>query len=174
MARKVVLYIAASLDGFIAKEDDDLNWLEEMEVEGDCGYSEFYQSIDTVIMGKRTYDYILKHAEMFPYPDKKCYVFSTSKTGSDEHVEFVNEDVGSFTKNLKEEQGSNIWMAGGGSILDDFMKSSLIDEYIITVTPHLLGKGVSLFKDHNPETELVLIKVNQYGQMVQLHYKIKN
>lgn len=173
MSREVVLYIATSLDGFIAKEDDDLQWLEETESEGDGGYSELYQSIDTTIMGKRTYDWIIEHAESFPYPEKKNYVFSTSEEGSTEFVEFVNTDVVAFTKKLKEQEGSKIWMVGGSGILDAFIKENLIDEYIISITPHILGSGIPLFKDKNPQIDLVLVNTYRFGQFVQLHYKVK-
>ena len=138
MSREIILYIATSLDGFIAKEDDDLQWLTETVGEGDNGYTEFYQSIDTTIMGKRTYDYVMQHTETFPYPDKKCYVFTASEKGSNEYVEFVNEDVVTFTKKLKVQKGSKIWMIGG---------ANLLDEYMITVTPHILGSGIVLFND---------------------------
>lgn len=173
MSREVVLFIATSLDGFIAKEDDDLQWLIETAGEGDNGYTEMYQTIDTTIMGKRTYDYVIEHMEPFPYPDKKCYVFSTSETGSNEFVEFVNEDVVEFTKKLKEQEGSKIWMIGGSGILDAFVKENLIDEYMITVTPHILGSGIPLFKENNPQLDLCLVDTKRYGQFVQLHYKVK-
>lgn len=173
MSREVILYIATSLDGYIAKENDDLQWLEEAEGEGDAGYSDMYQSIDTIIMGKRTYDYVVDHIESFPYPDKKCYVFTTSENGENEHVEFVNEDVVAFTKRLREQEGSKIWMVGGAGILDPFIKEQLIDELMITVTPHLLGSGIPLFKDNNPFQDLELVNTQRFGQMVQMHYKVK-
>lgn len=72
MSREIVLYIATSLDGFIAKEDNDLQWLIETEGEGDAGYEDMYQSIDTTIMGKKTYDYVMKNSESFPYPEKNA------------------------------------------------------------------------------------------------------
>lgn len=103
MSREIVVFIGISLDGIIAKENDDLQWLEETEGERDNGYTDMYQTIDTVIMGKRTYDYIIEHIDTFPYSDKKCYVFSKSQTGKDEHVEFVQGDVVAFTKKLKEQ-----------------------------------------------------------------------
>ncbi|QFG00784.1 dihydrofolate reductase [Psychrobacillus glaciei] len=173
MTREVILYIGVSLDGFIAKKDDDLQWLEEVEGEGDNGYTAMYDTIDTTIMGKRTYDYVMEHAEAFPYPDKKNYVFSTTEQGSTEYVDFVNENVVAFTKKLKAQQGSKIWMVGGSDILDAFIKENLIDEYIITVTPHILGSGIPLFKDNNPQIDLVLVDSIRYGQFVQLHYKVK-
>ncbi|MEG0259528.1 MAG: dihydrofolate reductase family protein [Lysinibacillus sp.] len=173
MSRKVILYIGVSLDGFIAKEDDDLRWLEETEGEGDNGYTAMYDAIDTTIMGKRTYDYVMEHADAFPYPDKKNYVFTTSEQGGAEFVDFVNEDVVAFTKKLKEQQGSKIWMVGGSGVLDAFIKENLIDEYIITVTPHILGAGIPLFKAENPRIDLELVDTKRYGQFVQLHYKLK-
>jgi len=172
MSREVVLYIATSLDGFIAKEDNDLQWLTETEGEGDAGYEDMYQSIDTTIMGKKTYDYVMKNSESFPYPEKKCYVFSNSEKGSNEYVEFVNEDVVEFTRKLKEQQGSKIWMVGGADILDAFMKEQLIDELIITITPHLLGSGIPLFKGKIPYQDLKLVNTQRYGQMVQMHYMV--
>ncbi|MDM5232807.1 dihydrofolate reductase family protein [Lysinibacillus pakistanensis] len=173
MSREIVLYIATSLDGFIAKEDNDLQWLIETEGEGDAGYEDMYQSIDTTIMGKKTYDYVMKNSESFPYPEKKCYVFSNSEKGSNEYVEFVNENVIEFTRKLKKQQGSKIWMIGGAGILDAFIKENLIDEYIITVTPHILGSGIPLFKVKNPQIDLILIDTKRYGQFVQMHYKVK-
>lgn len=173
MSREVLLYIGVSLDGFIAKEDDDLKWLEETEGEGDNGYSDFYNSIDTTIMGKKTYNYVMKHADAFPYPDKKNYVFTNSRKDSTEYVDFINEDVVAFIKKLKEQPGAKIWMVGGSNILDAFIKENLIDEYIITVSPHILGLGIPLFKENNPQINLELVDTKRYGQFVQMHYKVK-
>lgn len=173
MSRETLVFIAGSLDGFIAKENDDLQWLEETEGEGDNGYADMYQTIDTVIMGKRTYDYILEHIKPFPYPDKKCYVFSTTQTGENEHVTFIQEDVITFTQRLKEQEGTKIWMVGGGELLDAFLQERLIDEWIITITPHLLGSGIPLFKSPRPFENLRLLETKRYGQMVQLHYEVK-
>ncbi len=173
MSREIVLFIAASLDGYIAKEDDDLQWLMETEGEGDNGYTEMYETIDTIIMGKRTYDYVVEHMDIFPYVDKKCYVFSNSEKGSNEHAEFVNEDVVEFTKGLKAQEGSKIWMIDGGSLLREFFKNNLIDEYVVTITPHILGAGVPLFQDKNPEIHLALTDTKRFGQFVNLYYKVK-
>lgn len=84
----------------------------------------------------------------------------------------MNEDVVEFTKKLKEQEGSKIWMVGGASILDAFIKENLIDEYIISVTPHILGSGIPLFKGKNPHIDLILIDTKRFGQFVQLHYKV--
>jgi len=96
----------------------------------------------------------------------------TSEKGSNEYVDFVNEDVVEFTKKLREQEGSKIWMVGGADILDAFIKANLIDEYIITVTPHILGAGIPMFKEKNPQIDLILMNTRRYGQFIQLHYKV--
>lgn len=171
LPREVILYIAASLDGYIATKDDDLKWLDQTQGEGDNGYNDMYESIDTVVMGRRTYEYVLEHIEQFPYSDKKCYVFSSSKSGGDDHVEFVNGDVLQFMNQLKSQEGSNIWLVGGGELMVDFIQHNLVDEYIIFFTPHLLGEGIPLFKAGIPETQLQLVDTKRYGQLVQMVYR---
>ncbi len=168
--RKVILFIATSLDGYIAKENGDINWLNNVQGEGGNGFAEFYKTIDTVVMGKTTYDHVLTLVEDFPHSDRKCYIFTNSKTGSDKYVEFVKGDVVRFTKNLLHRDGMNIWLVGGAGLLDQFLKESLIDEFIITVAPIVLGNGIPLFKKDNPELMLSLSRYRRFGEFVQLHY----
>lgn len=101
MLCEIVLFIVVSLDGYIVKENDDLEWLMEMEGEGDNGYIEMYEMIDIIIMGKKMYDYVVEYMEIFLYLDKVCYVFFCLEKGLDGNVEFVNEDVVEFIKRLK-------------------------------------------------------------------------
>jgi dihydrofolate reductase len=169
--RKVVLYIAASLDGYIATEDESLDWLFKIESEGDAGYSDFYETVDTILMGRRTYEWIMAMEKgKFPYENKECYVFSNTLNGKTENVEFVYEDVVSFTTKLKSKAGKNIWIVGGGELLHLFLKNKLVDEYIITIAPTLIGKGIPLFKVADYELELELIDVKRFNQFAQLHY----
>ena len=172
--RNVVLFIATSLDGFIATKDDGLEWLYGVEGEGDNGYSEFYHTVDTVLMGKRTYDWIMKQdLNEFPYKDKECYVFSRSFAEDTEDVKFVNDDVINFINQLKSENGKNIWIVGGGELLHSLMKEELVDELILTVAPILLGKGILLFKEGDKHFNLTLKEVRRFNQFVELHYKVK-
>ncbi len=172
--RKVVLYVAASLDGYIAKDDDSLDWLYNSEGEGDNGYSEFYSTVDTILIGRKTYDQILILVDGdFPYKNKQCYVFSNSTIGKNENVEFVNEDIVTFTNNLKKQEGNDIWIVGGGDLLHSFIKERLVDEFIITVAPTLIGKGIPLFKETDFETRLSLIDIKQFNQFAQLHYEVR-
>lgn len=172
--RKLILYIATSLDGYIATEDDSLEWLFKIEGEGDNGYSEFYKTVDTILIGRRTYDWVIdKEKGEFPYKNKKCYVFSKSISGKNENVEFINCDIVEFTNKLKEEVGGNIWIVGGGNLLHFFIKERLVDEFIITIAPTLIGRGIPLFKEFDFEFELKLKDIRRFNQFAELHYELK-
>jgi dihydrofolate reductase len=172
--RKLVLYIATSLDGYIATEDDSLEWLFNIEGEGDNGYSEFYDTVDTILIGRRTYDWIIEKEEgNFPYKNKECYVFSKSESGKNENVEFINQDVVEFTKKIKRLDGGNIWLVGGGNLLHSFIKERLVNEFIITIAPTLIGHGIELFKKNDFELELKLKNIRRFNQFVELHYELK-
>ncbi len=172
--RKIVLYIATSLDGYIATCDDSLEWLFKVEGEGDNGISEFYDTVDTILMGKRTYDWVIENAEGdFPYNDKECYVFSRSAHKDNNDVKFVNGDVVNLTNQLKNEEGKNIWLVGGGELLLSFIKEKLVDEIIVTVAPTLIGKGIPLFKEDDYQLELMLKGVRRFNQFVELSYEVR-
>jgi len=144
--RKIVLFIATSLDGFIAGKDGDTDWL---FTDGDFGYNDFYQSIDTTLMGYNTYYYI-RHFPEFPYPDKKNYVFTRKHRNEDDNpVEFIMGDVVEFTHKLKKAGGKNIWLVGGSQINSIMLNAGLIDQMIISVHPVALGQGIKLFRDES-------------------------
>jgi dihydrofolate reductase len=170
--KKIYMFIATSLDGYIATKDESLEWLFQVEGEGDNGYSEFYQTIDTIIMGKKTYDWIMKHEQdEFPYKGKDCYVFSRSKYPDTENVKFVNSDVVDFVHSLNNE---TIWVVGGGELLYFFLKENLIDELFITVAPVIIGSGIPLFKEGDYYLNLQLKGTRTFNQFVELHYKVMN
>ena len=144
--RKIVLFVATSIDGFIAGKDGDTDWL---YTDGDFGYKKFYNSIDTTIMGYNTY-YFIRHFEEFPYPDKRNFVFSRKERMADENpVEFVFGDVVDFTRKLKEEEGRNIWLIGGSQINSLLLNAGLIDQVILSIHPIALGNGIKLFTDES-------------------------
>ncbi|MGM0790021.1 MAG: dihydrofolate reductase family protein [Bacillota bacterium] len=172
--RNIVLFIAQSLDGYIATKEDSLEWLFKVEGEGDNGYSEFYEEIDTIIMGKRTYDWIMKYEKgQFPYKNKECYVFSRSQLEDTADVKFVNEDIVNFANSLKKEEGKNIWVVGGGELLHTFLKEKLLDELFITIAPSIIGDGIPLFKSGNYELDLKLKGTRTFNQFVEIHYTVK-
>jgi len=172
--RNLVLFIASSLDGYIATKDDSLEWLFNVEGEGDNGYSEFYETVDTILLGKRTYDWIMEQdSEEFPYKNKQCYVFTRSSIEDTEDVKFINEDVTKFVNKLKSEQGKNIWIAGGGELLHSFIKENLVDELIVTIAPTILGNGIPLFREGDYQLDLTLKRTKNYNQFVELHYVVE-
>lgn len=172
MSRKIVLYIAVSLDGYIATKDDCLEWLFKTEGEGDNGYSDFYNTIDTIILGRRTYEWILnQEGDNFPYKGKQCYVFSNTRHGKDQNVIFVNGNIAELAEKLKQTDGKNIWIVGGGELLHGFMEQRLVDEWIINIAPTIIGDGIPLFKKLDFETRLILKDVRRINQFTELHYE---
>lgn len=170
--RKVVLYIAMSLDGYIATEDDNIDFLSMVESPGeDYGYSEFIQTVDTVIMGRKTYDKVLSFGIEFPHADKKCYVLSRNKKGRDANVEFWNKPVDELIRELKTTKGKHIYIDGGSEMVQECMKKSLIDTYVLSIIPCLLGGGIRLFKEGFPQQNLKLISSTSFSSgLVQLQY----
>lgn len=166
----VKLYIATTLDGYIATLDDDLQWLFDVEGDGDNGYSDFLKDIDTIIMGKSTYDWLLKaEPNNWPYQKQKSYIITHQKLTDTEDVQFVDQQL---LENLPTDS-KNIWVVGGGQIIKLFLEHHLVDEMQITIAPVLLGKGIPLFSQGNYAEQLKLVGTKTYGQFVELHYKVK-
>ncbi|MDQ0253537.1 dihydrofolate reductase [Evansella vedderi] len=173
--RNLVLFIATSLDGYIATKDESLDWLFKVEGEGDNGYAKFYETVDTVLIGKKTYDWIMKHETgEFPYKNKECYVFTRSPIEDNENVRFINDDITSFTNELKNQEGKNIWIVGGGELLQSFIKEKLVDEIILTIAPTVIGNGIPLFKEGDYQLDLTLKGTKNYNQFIELHYGVNN
>ncbi|MFS0782706.1 dihydrofolate reductase family protein [Bacillus sp. 1P06AnD] len=168
--RTIILYIGTSIDGYIANEDGTLEWLESTEVEGDNGYNSLLERIDTVVMGKGTYDTIRGFDMDYPYSRYKNYVFSTSSSGSDEYASFINSDVKTFIKEIKQKPGKDIWLIGGGKLAHDFFKENVIDEFQLAIAPIVLGKGISLYTGEDITVKYTLAKAEKVGQLVMLHY----
>ncbi|MFN3589598.1 MAG: dihydrofolate reductase family protein [Spirosomataceae bacterium] len=172
--RKLTVYIAMSLDGFIAKLGDDLSFLARVEKEGeDYGYSSFYERIDTVIMGRKTYDWVYSMTNEAPHSDKKLYVFTRQTELAKENTPYFSGDICSLVQELKKEQGSGLFCDGGAEIVQHLRRNTLIDEWIISVIPIFLGSGVRLFDAENKEEELELLSAKSFEKgLVQLHYRV--
>lgn len=165
------LYIACSLDGKIARADDGIDWLPDI-AEEDYGYKEFYDSVDTVIMGYKTYEVCLQLGEWY-YKDKISYVFSRNPQKNIlPEAELVTDDITTFVAGLKQKGEKDIWLVGGGQIISALHNAGLIDEYIIAIIPIVLGEGVPLFPNVKWEQKLKLgyNKVYKNG-VVLLYYK---
>ncbi|MDN5200242.1 dihydrofolate reductase family protein [Fulvivirgaceae bacterium BMA10] len=174
--RKLIVYISMSLDGYLARKNDDISWLSMVEKKGeDYGYNDFTASIDTYIVGRATYDYIIKLIDHFPQAKKfDCYVITRKDRKPEDGVKFYNGDLEALINNLKKKEGKNIYCDGGGEIVRLLMEKRLIDEFIISIIPIVLGDGKRLFKGGVPEDKLELLNSKQYDTgLVQLHYKRK-
>ncbi len=175
MERKIVLYIAMSLDGYIAKLNDDLSFLDLVEKDGeDYGYADFISNTDTVIIGRKTYDWITSRVD-FPYTDKTTYVITrTPKPNHQGKIVYTN-DIVKLVVNLKAADGKQIFCVGGSEIVDMLLNENLIDEMIISIIPILLGDGIKLFKNGIPEQKLTLLSTKQFVTgLVQLHYEFES
>ena len=148
--RKISLFIAISLDGYIAKPNNDLSFLKIVEKEGeDYGYAKFTSAIDTLIVGRKTYDYVLKEIGSSHYDngERDIYVITRTPKPNKGRVTFYTGDIAELVKKLKSENGKDIYCDGGAEVINELLKLDLIDEYIISIIPILLGNGTRLFKD---------------------------
>jgi dihydrofolate reductase len=173
MNRKLILYIAMSLDGYIAKPNDNLDFLSIVEKEGeDYGYAEFIATVDAVIVGRKTYDKVISMGYDFPHTDKDAYILTRTPRPPVGNVKFYTDDLTVLVNKLKSGKGKNIFCDGGAEIVNELLKSDLIDECIISVIPILVGNGTRLFKDERPEQKLELVSVKSFDTgLIQLHYR---
>lgn len=171
--RKVVVYIACSLDGYIAKSNDDLSFLSIVEQEGeDYGYSDFIQTVDTVVMGRKTYDWVMRQVSEFPHADKEAYIITRTPRSAVGNISFYTDDVKELIRHLKHKDGKNIFIDGGAEVIHTLLQENLVDAFYISIIPILLGKGVRLFKEGFQEQMLQLISVKHFKKgLVQLHYE---
>ena len=174
--RKLILYISMSLDGYLAGPNDDLSFLDSFMIEGeDYGYNDFTSSIDTYIVGKRTYDVVMGLIGKFPQADQyDCYVITRQKIERSDNVTFYNGDLTELIAKIREKDGKNIYCDGGAQIVRLLLKKELIDEMIISVMPVMLGGGTRLFLDGSIPAKLELKGTKEYSAgVVQLRYSIR-
>ncbi len=171
--RKVILFIATSLDGYIAKPNDDLGFLSIVQKEGeDYGYAAFINTVDTVVLGRKTYDWVLTQVPEFPHTDKDSFIITRTERPSIGKTNFYTGKPKDLIVQLKAGDGKNIFIDGGSEIVNELLREDLIDEFIISVIPIFVGNGTRLFKDGRPEQQLTLVSVKQFDKgLVQLHYR---
>ncbi|MGL5894121.1 MAG: dihydrofolate reductase family protein [Bacteroidales bacterium] len=174
--RNVVLYIAVSVDGYIADKEGSVSW-----IEGDGSdklspgtYDKFIAGVDTVILGYTTYNQIV--TELSPdnwvYDGLNCYVLTHKRVETtNRNIVFTDEELPSLIKRLKSTPGKDIWICGGASIVNQLMSHGLIDYYTITVVPTFLGKGVKLFTEHDNQIKLETVSVTSYNGFVETTYR---
>lgn len=170
--RKVILYIAMSLDGYIAKQDDDISFLSMVDQEDeDYGYKSFIATVDAVIMGRRTYDKVLSLGFDFPHSHVDAYIVTRTHRPTIGTIKFYTGSLRELVAKLKSQPGKNIFVDGGALVVNELLKENLIDEFYISIIPILLGDGIALFKGGLPETPLKLVSAESFDKgLVQVHY----
>jgi len=170
--RKFIVYVAVSADGFIARPDGSVDWLDRPRPKGNYGMGAFYRSIDTCVLGRKTYDLSVSFGMAEGYTGKKNYVFSRtrSKTASPK-VSIVSEDLPVFAERLRLEKGRDIWLVGGAELVAAFLDSGQVDEFIIHVIPKMIGEGIPLVAARHRDLGLKLLATKSFPDgVVKLHY----
>ena len=173
--RKIIVHIAASADGYIARPDGDLEWLTSRPApKGFYGMNAFMKSIDTKLLGRKTYDESLRLGAKF---DSKEHTIVFSRGGRPHNapsgVEFVNGAIGPFVSRLKEQPGKDIWLMGGGDLIASFLDEHAIDEFVVSVVPVFIGDGIPLIARRHRHVPLKLKSTESFEDgVVQLHYRV--
>ena len=175
--RKVTFGGANSLDNYIARKDGSFDWI--MHGKEAAEYmKDYWKTIDTVLMGRKTYEVALKYSEgeRNPYPGVKSYVFSrTLKEIEDKSVELVKEDAADFVRRLKKQKGKDICVMGGGDFAKTLFEAGLIDEIGFNIHPVLLGSGIPLFHEMKQQINLELLECKPFKNgCVLVTYRVKN
>ena len=174
--RKVIVHIAASADGYIARPDGDLDWLTSRpKPKGFYGIGAFMKTVDTMLMGRKTYEAGLRLGGKFDSTDR-TYVFSHQPrpAGAPAGVEFVNDPIDQFVSRLRDQPGKNMWLMGGGDLIASFLDANAIDEIFVSVVPVFIGDGIPLVARRHRQVELHLLSADSFDDgVVQLHYGVR-
>lgn len=167
----VTLFIATSLDGYIAGPDDDLSWL---FTDADYGFSSFFAGVDTLVMGRGTYD-VVRTMGPWPYEGKTTIVVSRKGDVKVEtpETEVYSADLPGLLNHLGSDGRKNVWLVGGGELVRSFLAQGLLDRITVSLHPVLLGDGVPLFPGGFPRTMLLLESTKEFdGGLVRLDYHV--
>src|SRR5262245_10182027 len=175
--RNVIVHIGTSADGYIARPDGDLEWLTSRPApKGFYGMNAFMKSIDTKLLGRKTYEESLRLGAKFNSKERSI-VFSryARPAGAPPGVEFFNGAIGPFVTRLQEQPGKDIWLMGGGDIIASFLDEHAIDEFVVSVVPVFIGEGIPLIARRHRLVALELKSTESFADgVVQLHYRVQN
>jgi dihydrofolate reductase len=171
--RKVTFRVANSLDNYIARKDGSFDWIMHSE-DANSSLAEFWKTIDTVLWGRKTYDIV--KGRMPTYKGVKNYVFSrTLKESADKGVEIINGNAAEFVRDLKNQEGKDIFVMGGGELAKSLFEADLIDEIGMNIHPLLLGSGIALFHEMKRQINIELIECKRFGNgCVLVSYRVTN
>lgn len=171
--RKVTFGGGNSLDNFIARKDHTTDWLSWSD-ELNSVTAKFWKSIDTVVMGRKTYEVAVKGGTT-SYPGVNNYVFSrTMKESPDENVKIISSDASEFVRKLKRKKGKGICVMGGGELAHSLFEADLIDEIGVNIHPVLLGQGIPLFHEMKQQIDLELLECKPFKNgCVLILYRVK-
>ncbi|MFR3566793.1 MAG: dihydrofolate reductase family protein [Paraclostridium sordellii] len=171
MSRKIILNLAMSIDGYIASEDGGFDWIvgdgdNKLDTRNKWDFNEFLKNIDVVVMGKKCYDQNF-HKD---FKDKKVYVATSCSLKNHDNIHFINDDIVKTIEAERKNEGKDIFLFGGGVLIDSFLKADIIDEYIIGIIPTVLGRGRPLFLGNNTKIDLHLDEYFTESGIVILRY----
>ena len=172
--RKIILGLAVSLDGFIEGPNGEYDWC---FTDQDYGMTEFYKRIDSLFIGRRSYELLLTmdNDAMPGFPKLKEYVFSTTMKDAKPGVLIINDDIKTNIEKIKHEPGKDIWLFGGASLTSSLLNLDLVDEMSLAIHPIILGSGKPLFSDIKKRIPLNLIDTKTYSSgLVTMVYSFKN
>lgn len=176
--RKIIVYIATSADGYIARRDGNVDWLDRPRPPGNYGMGEFVRSIDTILWGRTTWDEAVARGENggagFGPKIKNCVFTHRPPDASPDGVEFVDEPIRAFASRLRAQPGKNVWMMGGAGVIASFLDAGEIDEFVIHVIPVFIGEGIPLVQPRHRRISLLLRSVRRFPDgVVRLHYRVE-
>jgi len=171
MKRKIILNLAMSLDGYIATESGGYEWIvgdsdKSLNTEKEFDFPEFLKTVDVVVMGRKSYD----DCDIDGFKDKTVYIATSKDMADFENVKFIKGDIVNIILEEQSKPGKDIYLFGGGEVIDPFIKADVINEYCIAIIPTILGKGRKLFLDNNPTLNLHLDKYTTSEGVVVLTY----
>ncbi len=171
MARpRTSTFVGVSLDGFLARPDGSLDWLTPYEGH-EHGYTAFFASIDTLVIGRKTYDFV-QTMSAWPYGDRRCVVMTHRAIASAHGERAYAGEPAALLAELEAEGARHVYV-DGGAVIRAFLAAGLLDELTLTIVPCLIGEGLPLFGGVALESGLVLAEVKSFGdRLAQLHYRI--
>jgi dihydrofolate reductase len=174
--RKIIVEVATSTDGYIARPDGDVAWLDRPRVKGNYGMEGFFKTIDTILWGRKTYEKGIEMGMKSTFsPRVKNYVFSRSaQTALISGFEYASDPVKAFAQKLRRQRGKHIWMMGGGELIASFLDEGEIDEFRIKLIPVMIGEGIPLIAPRHRLVRLKLLSTKEYPDgVVGLHYQVQ-